>query len=113
MFLFLDVQTLKGVKDAEEKADKGGEKSKVQEGQTPRRSKEAAEAPDAEKGHAVLLPLVSGADLPVNLVEHHEAGAEEKTQQRHVGAVVSQHGLLRALHPAPAHNKHAQSRASK
>lgn len=105
MFLFLDVQTLKGVEDAEEEEDKGGEESKVQEGQTPRCPKEAAEAPDAEKGHAVLLPLVSGANLPVNHVEHHEAGAGQKTQQRHVGAVVSKHGLLRALHPAPAHSK--------
>lgn len=109
MFRFLDVQTLKGVEDAGEEEDKGGEGSNVQEGQTPRRPKEAAEAPDAEKGHAVLLPLVSGADLPVNHAEHHEAGAEEKTQQRHVGAVVSQHGLRGALHPAPAHSKHARA----
>ena len=94
-------QTLKRVEDAEEEQNNVRERSKVEEGQTPGGPEQAAEAPDAEESHAVLLPLVPGADLPVDHEEHHDARKRQDGHQGHVGAVVSQQSLVGILHPAP------------
>lgn len=110
----LQTQTLKWVKNAGEEESKLGERSKVQEGQAPSYPKEAAEAPDAEKSHPVLLPFIPGADLSIDQEEHHSARAHQDDQDCHIGEVVGQQGLVVGnSHPAPGNIKYTQRRESK
>lgn len=99
-------QTLKRVEGAGEEENEVRKGSKVQEGQTPGCSKEAAETPDTEKSHTVLPPFIPGADLPVDHEEHHNARDHQDGQHHHVGDIVSQQGLHCVFHPAPANNKY-------
>lgn len=87
--------------------------SKVQEGQTPRCSKEAAEAPDAEKSHATLLPFIPVMDLSVDQDEHHGAGEHKDGHERHIGEIVSKQSLWRGFHPAPANIKYTFNESQK
>lgn len=104
----LHAQTLKRVEDAGEEENKVREGSKVQEGQAPSCPEEAAEAPDAEKSHAVLPPFIPGADLPVDQEEHHDARGHQDGQDCHIGEVVGQQSLVGIFHPAPGNTKYNQ-----
>lgn len=91
---------MKRVEDTGEEVNRVRQGSKVQEGQTPCCSKEAAEAPDAEKSHTTLLPFIPAVDLSIDQDEHHSAGEHKDDQERHVGEIVSQQGLWGGFHPA-------------
>lgn len=97
--------TLEGRENAGEEEDKVWERSEVKEGQTPGGAEQTAEAPDAEEGHAVLLPLVPVANLSVDQEEHHQACRHQQGQHSGVGEVVSQQSRGVGLHPAPGHAK--------
>lgn len=91
---------MEGVEDAGQEIDKVCEGPKVQEAQAPGGPEEAAEAPDAEEGHAVVPPLGPRADLLVDQEEHDQARGDQQRQQADVDQVVRQQGLGAALHPA-------------
>lgn len=96
---------MKRVEGAGEEEDEVREGSKVEEGQTPSCPKEAAEAPDAEESHTVLLPFIPVTDLHVDHDEHHDAREHQDGQDCHIGEIVGQQGLVVLFHPAPGNTK--------
>lgn len=99
--------TLKRIEDAGEEENGVRERSEVQESETPSCPKEAAETPDTEKCHTVLPPFIPGSDLPIDQEEHHNARKHQDGQDRHIGEIVRQPGLVVVFHPAPGHTKYS------
>ena len=73
--------TLEGVEDAEGEVDDVRERPKVQEAQPPGGPKQAAQAPDAEEGHTVLLPLRPVLYLLHNQAQHQQARENHQCQE--------------------------------
>lgn len=92
--------TLQGV-DAEEELDNPEEGSESQEAQAPGRAKEEAEAPDAEEGDLVLLPLWPAPDTYDHQSQHKQSAGEDDCEEAHVDDVVDEEALF-CLNPAPA-----------
>lgn len=103
LYHYLALWTLKGVEDAKKEDKELRDWSK--EGQKPGCPEEAAQAPHAEEGHAVLPPFVPVANLPEHQDKHRGAWKHHQHQEGQSGEVLGQPGTAIVFHPAPGNRK--------